>query len=911
MLRDRQVECEALDRLLKAARAGESRALVVRGEPGVGKTVLLEYLVRRAWGCRVVRAAGAQSEMELAFAGLHQLCAPMLDHADQLPGPQRDALGTAFGLRTGPTPDRFLVGLAVLGLFAEVASALPLVCVVDDAQWLDRASAQALAFVGRRLGAESVVLVIALRTAGEATEWRGLPELVLAGLPDDDARALLSSVLPGAVDEPVLDRIVAETQGNPLALLELPRGLTPAELAGGFRVSRTAALSQRIEDRYRQRLASLPDATRKLLLVAAAEPAGDPVVVWQAAQRLGVTISAATPAAAAGLLEITSQVRFRHPLVRSAVYRAASVEERREAHHALAEVTEPGADPDRRAWHAAQATPEPDEEIAAQLEHSASRARARGGLAATAAFLERAAELTPDPGRRAERALAAAQATHQAGAPEAAQTLLSFAQSGPLDKLSRAKVELIRGQIAFAVHRGREAPSLLLSAARHLEALDIPLARETYLDALLAARFAGSLSRGDSVREVAEAARAAPPPLPPARAADLLLDALTVRYTDGYAAGAPMVKRALREFRSQRISTQEGLRWFYLVCATAMDLWDDETADVLSSRFLRFTREAGAVTALPLALATRVLSNTLNGKLPEAVAAADEQRAVTEATGIKLGLHGGLLLAAWQAGEADASQLFDAVAGVAAEAQRQGEGVWLTVAELAQALLCNGIGRHEKALAASRRATNHPAIGLASWLALVELIDAAAHIGQAEVAAGALARLSTTTRASGTNWALGVEARCRALLTDGPDAESAYHEAIERLGHTRARGDLARAHLAYGEWLRRDRRRSDAREQLSAAHELFTAMGAQAFVRRAARELHATGSSARQRTVETASKLTPQEAQIVRLVREHLSTPEIAARLFLSPRTVEWHLGRIFSKLDITSRKQLRDAGSN
>jgi DNA-binding CsgD family transcriptional regulator len=901
---DRQVECERLDRLLEAARAGESQALVVRGEPGVGKTALLDYLVGRATGFRVVRTAGVQSEIELAFAGLHQLCAPMLGHAERLPEPQRGALRTAFGLVVGPPPDQFMVGLAVLGLLAEVAADRPLLCVVDDAQWLDRASSQALALVARRLEAESVALVFGERTPSEAAGWRVLPQLALVGLPDDDARALLNSALPGIVDERVLDRIVAETRGNPLALLELPRGLTPAELAGGLGASQ-AALPQQIEDSYRQRLAALPTETQRLLLVAAAEPLGDPVLVWQAAQRLGVAAPAAMPAATAGLLDITSRVRFRHPLVRSAIYRAASVEERRNAHRALAEVTDPETDPDRRAWHAAQATPESREDIAAELEYSADRARTRGGFAAAAALLERAAELTPDPVRRAARALSAAQANQRAGAPDAALRLLSLAHASPLDEISRAKVVLLRGQIAFATHRGRDAPLLLLTAARQLAPLDVPLARETYLDALLAARFAGSLGVGDGVREVAEAARAAPPPPQPARAADLLLDALAVRYTDGYAAGAPTVKRALRAFRNHDISAQEGLRWFYLVCATAMDMWDDETAHVLSCRFLRLTRETGALTTLPLALATRVLTNTFNGNLTEAAAAADEQKRVTDASGIKLGLHGGLLLAAWQADEADAAELFDAVADVAAEAMRQGEGVWLTVAELAQALLCNGLGWTDDAVSAARRASEHPAVGLASWVALAELVEAATHSGQQAGAEDAFARLSTTTRASGTDWALGVEARCRALLTNGSTAEDAYAEAIDRLGRTRAVGDLARAHLLYGEWLRRGRRRFDARGELRAAQDLFTTMGAPAFVQRATRELHATGETARKRIVETRSDLTPQESQIVRLVRKNLSNSEIAARLFISTRTVEWHLSRIFTKLDVTSRRQL------
>ncbi|GAA3070786.1 LuxR family transcriptional regulator [Pseudonocardia yunnanensis] len=899
VLRGRHAECEALERLLKAVRAGESRALVVCGEAGVGKTSLLEYLVERAPGCRVARAAGVQSEMELPFAGLHQLCVPMLASLPRLPAPQRDALVTAFGLSAGPAPDRFLVGLAVLGLLAEVAAERPLICVIDDAHWLDHASAQALAFAARRLRAESVALLIAARTTEAAEEWSGLPQLVLAGLSDDEARALLNSAVPGVVDERILDRIVAETRGNPLALLELPRGMTPAELAGGFGSPRATALPQQIEDSFRRQLTPLPADTRRLLLVAAAEPVGDPVLVWRAAQGRGITVAAAMPAA--GLVEIAAQVRFRHPLVRAAIYDAATPQERQHVHRALADATDPEAEPDRRAWHKAQSAPGPDEDVAADLEQSAGRARARGGLAATAAFLARAVELTPDPQRRAERALAAAKATHQAGPSDTALNLLSIAEAGPLDELARTHVQHLRGQIVFARHRGREAPPLLLQAARRLEPLDVRLARETYLDALLAARFAGALGHGDSVREVAHAAAGAPPAPHPPRAADLLLDALAVRYTDGYAAAAPMTTRALRAFCDAHISGEEGLRRFHLVCMTAMDLWDHETWYLLSSRLLRLA-EAGALTTLHLALAARSLAHTYAGQLPEAAALAEEQETLTEATGSRHTSHSALMRVAWQGREAETAQLID---DITAKALTRGEGFSLTIVGWAQALLCNGLGRYEDALTAARQAREQTAEGAAAWEALVELIEAATRSGETEAAADAFTLLSQMTRASGTDWALGIEARSCALLSTGHAAETAYLEAIDRFGRTRIRGELARAHLLYGEWLRRERRRLDAREQLLTAHEMFAAMGMEAFAQRATRELQAAGGTARQRPIESHTELTIQEAQIARLVREGLTNNEISVRLIISPRTVEWHLSRIFSKLNITSRRQL------
>jgi DNA-binding CsgD family transcriptional regulator len=902
VLRGRHGECETLDRLLEAVRAGESRTLVLRGEPGVGKTALLEYVAERASVCRVARAAGMQSEMELAFAGLHQLCAPMLDRLERLPGPQRDALGTAFSLSAGDPPDRFFVGLAVLSLLAEVARERPLVCLVDDAQWLDQASAQALAFVARRLLAESVAVVFAVRTQGEEQALTGVPELVVEGLRESDARALLASVIRGPLDERVRDRIVAETRGNPLALLELPRGVTPAELAGGFGLPDSPALSGRIEDSFRHRVERLPAETRLLLLVAAAEPVGEPLVVWRAGERLGIGIDAAAPATAAGLLEVGAQLRFRHPLVRSAVYRAASPQERRSVHRALAQVTDPEVDPDRRAWHRAQAAPGPDEDVSEELERSAGRAQARGGFAAAAAFLEHAAGLTPDPARRAQRALAAAQAKHQAGAPDAALGLLAIAQAGPLDELERARVDLLRAQIAFAVNRGSDAPPLLLEAARRLEPLDARLARETYLDALLAAMFAGSLASGGGLLAVAAAVRGAPPPAHPPRAPDLLMEGLALRITEGYAAGVPTLKRALRAFGSEHLPREEEIRWHWLACHTAHDLWDDETWVALATQHLELARDRGVLTELPLALVARVYMHLYAGELATAESLIEEVEAVVEATGSQLAPYGALELAALEGREAEVFELIEARMH---EVVARGEGMGLTLIQNATALLYNGLGHYEEALAAALRTAEHAEeLGTSTW-ALPELIEAAARSGHGQLAADALERLSETTRASGTEWALGIEARSRALLCEGETAERLYREAIERLGRTRVRVELARARLLYGEWLRRENRRLDAREQLRTAHEMLAAMGAEAFAQRAARELAATGETARKRTVETSGELTAREAQIAWLASDGLSNTEIGARLFLSPRTVEYHLTKIFAKLDISSRHQL------
>ncbi|HEY0420967.1 MAG TPA: ATP-binding protein, partial [Acetobacteraceae bacterium] len=598
MLRGRLHECEVLDRLLDAVRGGESGALVVRGEPGVGKSALLDYVAGRASGCRVARTAGVQSEMEVAFAGLNQLCAPMLDHVDRLAEPQRDALRTAFGLAGGAAPDRFLVGLAVLSLLSDVAGEEPLVCLVEDAQWLDCASAQILGFVARRLGVESVALIFAVRESSGDRDLLGLPELVLDGLGDADARALLASVIRWPLDERVRDRIVAETHGNPLALLELPRGLTPAQLAGGFGLPSVAALPGRIEDSFVRRLAPLPTATRRLLLLAAAEPLGDSAVLARAADRLGIKAEATDAAESAGLVEFCVQVTFRHPLVRSAIYRSASPEQRREAHHGLAEATDADLDPDRRAWHFAQAVPGPDEEVASELERCAERAQSRGGLAAAAAFLERSAALTLEPGRRAGRALAAARVMAQAGAFDASLRLLATAEAGPLDALQHAEAQLLRGQIAFTSSSGSEAPLLLLEAAKSFEPLDVGMARHTYLEVLAAGLYGGRLVNTTVLLEAAAAARAAPAAAQPPSGIDLLLDGLALLITEGYSASAPPLKRAVSAFCTEDIPAEEALRWLWAVCSTAVRLWDDRSWDLLLSRYVRLARDTGALGVL-------------------------------------------------------------------------------------------------------------------------------------------------------------------------------------------------------------------------------------------------------------------------------------------------------------------------
>ena len=878
--------------------------LVVRGDPGVGKTALLRYLVSRAPGCRVVRAVGVQSEMELAFAGLHQLCAPMLDHLEAIPVPQREALRTAFGLAAGPPPDRFLVGLAALSLLSEVAGERPLVCVVDDEQWLDHASAQALGFVARRLAADPVGLVFAAREPSQ--ELAGLPELTVAGLEEGDARALLDAALAGPLDERVRDQIVAETQGNPLALLELPRVLTPAELAGGFGLPGAAPLAGRIEESFRRQLDALSPEAWRLLLLAAADPSGDPLLVRRAAGRLGIPAQAGESAVAAGLVEFGVRVRFRHPLVRSALYRSASVQDRRDIHGALAEVTDSHVDPDRRAWHRAQAAPGPDEEVAAELEQSAGRAQARGGLAAAAAFLERSVLLTADPARYAERTLAAAQANLQAGAFDKALQLLATAESEPLDEFAGARVDLLRGQIAFATGLGSDAPPLLLKAASRLEPFSLELARQTYLDAWGSAIFAGPAAVGDLL-EISRAARVLPRSLHPGPA-ELLLDGLALLIIDGRAAAAPALQRAISAFASADISVGDGLRWGWMAMAATNAIWDDDGWRAILTLHLGIIRAAGALDRLPIYLAAMGTAAVWSGDFAAAASVIAEAHAVSEATGTRIAPFAAMLLDSYRGNDAEVTPLIEAII---AEATAGGQGIAVTYAHWAAAILANGLGRYADALQAARQASQDtPELYVSMW-ALPELIEAATRTGNSHLASDAFARLAETTQAAGTDFGLGMEARSRALVSEGEAAESCYREAIARLGCTELRPELARAHLLYGEWLRRENRRADARVQLRAAHEMLAAMGMEAFAERARRELAATGETVRKRTLETVHELTEQEASIARLARDGRTNPEIGAQLFLSARTVEWHLRKVFTKLGVSSRRELPGALAN
>ncbi|WP_022883822.1 AAA family ATPase [Glaciibacter superstes] len=897
----RDKEYATLTRLVGAVRTGESQTIVLRGPQGIGKSTLLDYVADHAEGCRVERAVGIESELELAFAGLHQLCLPMLDHLDRLPPPQRVALSTAFGLNLGSPPDRFLVGLAVLSLFAAVAEERPLIALIDDTEWLDEVSVQVLAFVARRLGAESVALIFAALPGQRTEALMRLPELQVGRLQDADAHSLLDSLLQVPMDEAIRERIVADSRGCPLALIEITNGLTPAERAGAFGLPASVPLICGLEETYVRRLESLPERTRMLLLAAALEPTGDVATVWHAAEELGLGRDDVGDAEASGLVELSSRVRFRHPLVRSAVIRISDARARRTVHRVLASVTNTEQHPDRQAWHRALAAEGPDESVASELVRCAVRAQERGGLAASAAFLQAAAELTVDPVRRGERALAAAQAKYHVGASDEALVLLAAAEAEPLDDLSAALSSLLRGQIAFFSSRGREAPPLLIAAAQQLQVLDGAIAREAYLDAVSAGLVVGRFAADVGLLEVAEAASAAPAAR--GNSTDFLLDGFAKVITESYAEGVPFLKQALTAFRDEALPASQSIRWLWLASHAARDVWDDESWEILANRHVRIAREMGALGALPIALTTRIGLHVASGEIAIASVMVKEAVEVTAVTGKTTPPYGAIAVAAWQGNEALFSRLRLSAVDIASV---RGDGLGTVIMLYAGAVLYNGLGDYRKALVeAESGAAHRNDLCYATW-SLVELVEAASRSGEPALAVGALERLTQSTGASGTAWARGVEARCRALVSNDDVAESHYREAIASLGKTRVRMELARAHLLYGEWLRRMGRRTDARENLRIAHEMFTAFGADAYVERARRELAATGERVRTHAPLSQPILTAQEAQIAALAAAGRTNPEIAAELFLSSRTVEWHLGKVYPKLGIASRRELR-----
>jgi DNA-binding CsgD family transcriptional regulator len=901
-LRGRDRELASLTALLEQASAGRSGAIVVSGEAGVGKTALLNRVADLAPAhMRVERMIASESEMELAFAGLQLLCAHMMHAADRLPSLQRESLEIVFGLRAAKTPNPFIVGLAVLRLLTQVAAGRPMMCIVDDAQWLDDASARTLAFVARRLSSEGIALVLAVRVVDE--QFADLPQLALEGLGDDDSRELLRGAFPGAMDTRVRDQLITEARGNPLALQELPRALSPAEVGGGFALVESMPITTRIEQSLLASLEPLPQATRTLLLLAAADATGDPDLLWRAAASIGLGPENLDLAVQADALVIGTRVMFRHPLIRSAVYRAASAEQRRSAHAALADATLAERDPDRRAWHRASATTLPDETVATDLERSAERARRRGGVSAVAAFLERAAELSPQPARRAERLIAAAEAKHDAGAPESAMRLLDDARDLPLTALQQAVIDRLRARSAYALRRDRSAPRQLLLAARALEPHDQRLARDTYMEALSAAVSAGRLGEPGAVAEVADAILDATADDRSANAQDLVLRGQALLVTEGQAAALPTLQRATRALLEHPPDALE-LHWMWFAARAAQDLWDAEGLRKLADRQVVLARAAGILTVLPAALNLLMVVRTFDGRLDAAEATCDEIDTILSVTGHPIPKYGRIFLAAYR-GQVDVVERYTKQLRI--DGHERGEGYALTVANFAEAIAYNGAGRYEEALASARGELSHEKEFGHAMRTLLELIEAATRTGERAIAQEAVERLESVTLPVGTSeWALAAVAFARAQLREGDAAERLYHEAIERFQRIRVPILAARSQLLLGEMLRRLGRRSEAREQLKLAYEGLSACGMTGFAERAKRELQATGETVRTQASRGVDELTEQEFAVARLARDGLTNREIAMRLFISARTAEYHLRKVFVKLGIGSRTELK-----
>jgi DNA-binding CsgD family transcriptional regulator len=894
-------ECRRLGAMLGQARDGQSAVLVIRGEPGIGKTSLLRYAARQASRLRVVEVIGVQAEMELPLSGIQRLWAPLLGALDELPEPQQNALRVASGTVSGGAPDRFLVAVAVLNLLAATAAQRPVLCLVDDAQWLDPPSLGALGFVARRLAADAVAMIFALREPTTIRALDGLPRLSLGGLEEADARALLSRAVPGRLDNRVRDRIIGETRGNPLALLELSQGMSRSERAGGFPPPRAADLASQVEERYLRRVTRLPEPTQRLILLAAAEPLGDAALLWRAADRLSLDPGVLAPATEAGLLEIDDHVRFHHPLVRSAVYRAASPAERRRVHDALGQASDPALAADSRAWHRGLAAAEPDESVAADLERSAGRAQDRGGLAAAAAFLERATVLTPDPTLQAERALAAAEASFHAGEFAAAQRLLAMAHSGALDRLQQARVALLRGHAAVVSRYGNDAATLLRDAAQQLEPFDLGLARRAYLTAWSAAITAHHLGGADILLEISRAIRALPPLPPDPHPLDLMIEAFAVLITEGHAAAMPILQRTANDV--MHLAVEDIVRWGWYVGGVRTAIWHDEAITVYE-RQAQLVREAGALAELPIHLQALALERAWRGDLPGAARLVAEADSISRSTGNEVPPFARLRIHALRGQEAEATPLIDAVIR---DGTRQGQGIAVMTAHWAAAVLNNGLGRYEQAEAAAEGIVRN---GILPWLSMwarCELIEAATKAGNLERARAALDGLVAATDPADSCLARGIEARCRALV-EGADAEPWYRTAIDQLGRSANRTELARGHLLFGEWLRSQGRPADAREQLWSAEAMFAEIGMEAFAERTRAELVAAGAKPRTHLTLTRAELTPQEEQIARLARDGLTNAQIGHTLFLSPRTVEWHLNRVFGKLRIESRDALAAA---
>jgi DNA-binding CsgD family transcriptional regulator len=908
---DRNRERQAIDTILDAARDGLSGSLVLRGAAGMGKTSLLRYVTTAGADFTQLTVAGIGSESDFAFAGLQRLLLPVIDQRSSLPAVQREGLEVALGLSSGASKNPFLLGLGVLTILAAVATDRPLLCEVDDAQWLDNETLEALAFVARRLQAEGVAMFFAFRDDGEAmSALDDLEAIQVDGLATHDALILLNRSALSPVDPTIANRIVNETQGCPLALVEVPRELSADELAGLAVLSEPLPLGRRLEAHFLRRIRSLPADAQTLMVIIAADASGDEGAIRRAAARLDIPLMAAESAVDADLMERASWTTFRHPLIRSAVYGGASSALRRNVHGALADATNRSEAPDRYAWHRAASASEPDELIAVDLEAAAARARDRGGYASEATFRTRAAELTPGPSDRSRRMLDAAQAALTAGLRERAILLIDEAlkqEASPSPLLLAQAQRLRAGCDSFTLPGG--AAAVHLAVARSLEDLDVRLARDTYIEALQATVISAQLTSGTSPGEVAHAALSAPrPDNDQLTLADAMLDGFATRLASGSNESIPLFRAALDTLSEDEVAPTGRTLWAMLVQTAALEVWDAVGYRRALDLLEQSQRARGELDSLRITLLALCRSEMWNGRFGAAEAYRAEVGAIAAAIEgegpiadmfVMLSVH----LLAWQGREAEVREAVSILTGEFAVAIGAGAGV--NVARLALATLENGLRHYGEALTAASPLFDDD-IPPDGNLILPEIVEAGVRSGNNSVAAAALDRLDERARISGTPWAFGLLARSRALLAADDDAEALYMEAIEQLDGSPVAAESARAHLLYGEWLRRQKRRIDARRELRTAHQLFSTMGARAFEERARLELAATGAHARERSAVTALDLTPQESQIARLAARGDSNAEIASKLYISPNTVDYHLRKVYRKLALRSRRDLR-----
>jgi DNA-binding CsgD family transcriptional regulator len=900
----RDDERSAIDDVLTAARGGRSGALVFVGDAGMGKTTLLDHAVATATDFRITRIAGIESEAEFGFATLHRLLLEFLDRLEELPDPQRDALGSAFGLVDGPPPDRFLVGLAALTLLAAVAMERPLLCVIDDAQWVDRESLDTLAFVGRRLYADRMALLFAVRPEpGRQVHLEGLTDVPVGPLGEQHTLELLASVASGPVNVEVARRIVATTEGCPLAVTELARNLTAAQLGGGDVLPDPLPLSGRLERHYIEQVRRLPSDTQLLVLLAAAQSSGDQAALWRAADELGISRDAATPLDDGDLVDLGNRVAFRHPLIRSAVYGGAGAGARRRVHAALARVSDRASELDSHARHLAAASLGPDEEVASELERAALRAGDHGRYAAHAALLTRAAELTPDRERQVDRLLAAAQLHLTAGSPSRARAALDDVRAELADPRRRAQATRLRAALG-AYDMPARIPAVLLDAAEDLESLDPRLARDTYAEALEASLVSCQITTGTTPEAIARAALRAPSDKSgDVTMADLMIDAFGTRLGVGYVEAVEPLRRFVAALLADDPAPRGFTRWSAPGSDAAAELWDADGYRGLLLRMEEDERERGGLDALRITLGGLGHCDMWAGRFASSEARHDEATAISTALGAPAFIWEMLKveLFAWQGRVAETRSIVEVLT---AHGDRFA-GVAVNLALVASTILDLGLGDYDSALATARELFESDSPPQGTQI-LPELVEAAVRNDETSVARHARDRLAVRARASGSAWALGSLARSDALLASDDRAEALYQEALHQLGRTYVRTDLARVRLLYGEWLRRRQRRVDAREQLRIAHEMFSGMGANAFAERARSELAATGERVRKRAVATSRELTPQEAQIGDLAAAGATNSEIATRLYLSAATIDYHLRKVYRKLGVSSRRELR-----